>query len=68
MDKDYEHIDFIIFCIEIYKENKGLNGKEAYNLLVSSGAIDYIDECYEALHTFGEDNIIWNIDEFIKNK
>jgi hypothetical protein len=34
--------------------------------LKSAGAIEYIDENYAALHTFGDEHIVWNIDEFLK--
>lgn len=63
-----KHIDFIIYCIETYKASKNLSGQEAYNTLQKTGAVDYIDECYEALHTFGDEAIVWNIDERINNQ
>ena len=46
---------------------KKLDGKTVYRNLEEAGAIEYIDNNYEALHTFGNENIIWNIDEYLRN-
>ena len=66
-ESDLEHLDFVIYCIETYKGTKNLDGKTAYQSLKEAGAIEYIDENYNALHTFGDDDIVWNIDEYIRN-
>jgi hypothetical protein len=66
--KDYGHTEFVIYCIETYKAEKNLPGAQAYGLLDSAGALDYIDECYEALHTFGDKEIVRNIEEYLGNK
>jgi len=64
---DLKNTEFIIYCIETYKSRKKLDGKAAYQKLKETGAIEYIDKNYDALHTFGDEHIIWNIDEFLKN-
>ena len=64
---DLKHLEFVIYCVETYKGVKNVNGKIVYQRLKESGAIEYIDENYEALHTFGDENIVWNIDEYLKN-
>jgi len=66
-DKDFKHTDFVIYCIETYKGKNKLDGKTAYITLKDAGAIEYIDDNYHALHTFGDEQILWNIDEFLKN-
>ena len=63
-----KHIEFVVYCIETYKASKNMSGQEAYNILHETGAVDYIDRCYGALHTFGDKAIVWNIDEHINNK
>ena len=65
--KDIKHTEFVVYCIETYKGKKGIDGKTAYFKLKETGAIDYIDENYNALHTFGDEQIVWNIDEYQKN-
>jgi len=64
---DLKRTEFVVYCVETYKGRKKLDGKTAYRRLKEAGAIDYIDENYDALHTFGDDNIIWNIDEYLRN-
>ena len=61
-DKAY----FISFCIEQYKEAKGLSGSEAMSLLSEYGVLEYLAEHWEILHTQGRQWIIEDIDEFIK--
>ena len=58
---------FLAFCVEIYKSKKIMNGQEAYNYLLRTGAADFIIECCESLHTTGEEYIVDSIDEFISN-
>jgi len=64
---DLKHMEFVIYCIETYKGRKNLDGKTAYQKLNEKGAIDYIDNNYNALHTFGDEHIVWNIDEYLKS-
>ena len=66
-ENDLIHTEFVVYCIETYKSRKDLDGKTVYKKLKETGAIEYIDENYNALHTFGDDYIVWNIDEFLKN-
>ena len=65
--RDLKHVEFVIYCIETYKGQRNQDGKLVYEKLKNSGAIEYIDKNYEALHTFGDDQIVLNIDEYIKN-
>ena len=67
-NNDLKHTEFVVYCIEIYKHNKNMDGKATYTRLKKADAIEYIDTNYDALHTFGDDQIIWNIDEFLKNR
>ena len=67
MCNDYSHIEFVVYCIETYKGKKNLSGRTAFNKLKETGAIEYIDNNYNALHTFGDDYIVWNVDEFMRN-
>ena len=67
-DNDLKHIEFVIYCIETYKGRKNLDGKTVYQNLKEAGAVDFIDKNYDALHTFGDEHIVWNIDEYLKNR
>jgi len=59
---------FLASCIELYKEEKGMSGKEAFNYLRKTGAVGFLTGCWEALHTTSPLYIIDSIDEFIGNK
>jgi len=58
---------FLASCIELYKEEKGMSGKDAYHYLRSKGALDYITGCWEGLHITGPSYIVDSIDEYIIN-
>ena len=60
-------VKFLAFCVEIYKSEKRMSGKDAYNYLHRTGATDYIIDCYDALLTTGPLYIVDSIDDFITN-
>ena len=68
MNKPKGEVWFLASCIEIYKEEKGMTGKEAYNFLLKSGAVDFITKYWEGLHTTGPLYIIDSIDEYIQRR
>lgn len=57
---------FVSFCIEQYKTAKGISGKDAVNLLNQYGVLEYLEKCYEPLHTQGKQWLLEEIDEFVK--
>lgn len=56
---------FVSFCIEQYKNAKGLTGEQAMRLLDQYGVLEYLEKHYEVLHTQSHHWIIEDIDEFI---
>ena len=58
--------NFVSFCIEQYKNAKGLTGAEAAKELDYYGVLDYLSDHYEILHTQSRQWILEDIDEFIK--
>jgi len=58
--------EFLIYCIEIFKTDKHLSGKETIRLFNKYRVADYIKSYFEALHTTGEKYIINDIDLYIK--
>ncbi len=60
--------EFLVYCIEIYKRAKHASGRQIYSLFERYGVIDYIRECYGALHVTGDAYIIQDIDRFIINR
>ncbi len=59
-------LEFKVFCIEAYRAEKGLSGREAIRLFSQFGVLDYLGACYDVLHTTGRAYLIEDIDEFIK--
>ena len=57
--------DFLIYCVEIYKNARHLTGQEVSKLFARYDVWDYIYSCFEALHTTGENYIIEDIDLYI---
>jgi len=58
---------FLASCVELYKDEKGLSGQDAYNHLKDTGALRFIIDCWEGLHMTGPLYIIDSIDEYIEN-
>jgi hypothetical protein len=58
---------FLASCVELYKDEKGMSGKDAYNYLRRTGAVNFITDCWEGLHMTSPSYIIDNIDEYIRN-
>jgi len=59
---------FLVYCLETYKANKNLSGKQVMEMFKKYGVIDYILSCYEALHTTGTSYIIEDIDHFVETQ
>ncbi len=58
-------LDFKVFCFEAYKADKKLTGRETMSLFKKYGVLDYLDTCFDVLHTMGRAYIIEDIDVFI---
>lgn len=56
---------FISFCIEQYKNAKGLDGATVMETFARYGVLDYLNEHFEVLHTQSYRWILEDIDEFI---
>lgn len=63
-----KELPFIILCIEQYKNQKGMTGKEVLDLFNEYSVCEYIRSFYEALHTTGTKYIINDIDLYIKSR
>lgn len=59
---------FLAFCIEIYKDSHSLSGEEAMALLSESGALEYLEENYDVIHTQSHHWILADIDEFLSTR
>lgn len=57
--------DFVIFCLEHYRQKEELSGKETYELFDKYKVFDYLRNGYDMLHTQGEAWLMNDIDEFL---
>lgn len=58
--------NFLIYCIEKYKNEKNLTGKQVSTLFTKYRVGEYIYSCFEALHTTGDKYIVADIDLYIE--
>ena len=56
---------FLIHCIEQYKAAKQLTGRQVIALFEQFSVMEYIYDCFEALHTTGRNYLINDIDQYI---
>ena len=59
---------FIIFCLEAYKNNKKMKGKDALSEFKKYRVFDFLSDFYDILHTKSMKYIVDEINEFIKNR
>lgn len=58
--------NFLVYCVEQYKNAKSLSGKQIASLFTRYNVWDYIYSCFEALHTTGTNYIVEDIDLYIE--
>lgn len=58
---------FLSFCIEQYKNAKGISGRQAMEILSDAGVLDYLERNYEVLHTQGHQWLLEEMDEYMQN-
>lgn len=69
MDKKKQDIGyFLSFCIEQYKNAKGMDGAEVIDTFAKYDVFDYLNTHFEILHTQSRQWILEDIDEFIKHR
>ncbi len=64
--KTHDIAYFLSFCIENYKNVKGIDGKEAMQIFLKYNVLEYLNDHFEVLHTQSKQWILEDIDEFIE--
>lgn len=69
-DISNEKLYFSIYCITALSRNLNMSQSDVYKLLTEKTKIleEYIIKYYDTLHTQGEDYIIYEIVNLLKNK
>jgi hypothetical protein len=57
---------YLVYCIEIYRREKRMTGKQVIGLFKKYGIMDYILSCYEDFHTTAWQYAVEDIDLFIE--
>ena len=64
-----EHLDFITFCVGSLADALHMSASQVYSALRLSGVLnDYIVPCYDVLHTFGQDYLVEELTEVLKER
>ena len=63
-----KELPFLILCVEEYKNQKNISGREVIELFNKYSVCEYIKSFYEVLHTTGSRYIINDIDLYIKSR
>lgn len=67
MDRDT--VDFVTYCIGNLSRRLGLNAKDVYERLKTSGILaGYIVPSYDVLHTFGKEYLMEDLTDFMREK
>ena len=68
-EKEFDRLEFSIFCIENVAIRLGCNGRDIYLKLKDSNLLEsYIMANYEVLHTQGKDYIVDDIIDVMKEE
>lgn len=59
---------FIVFCLESYKEDRRMSGAEALKEFEQYDVVSYLTEGFEVLHTQGREYIVADIKDYIHHK
>ena len=60
--------EFLVYCIEIYKESNKMTGKQVMELFKQHRVAEYITTYFEALHAAGMKYIVNDIDLYIATR
>lgn len=59
---------FLVFCMECYRAEKGLTGREVSELFAKFGVSDYVMRYFDSLHTTGVKYIVADIADYIRSQ
>lgn len=63
-----KELPFLIYCVEEYRLQKKLSGKDVMELFDKYAVCEYICEFYDLLHITGNNYIVNDIDGYIQSK
>ena len=64
----FKYMDFIIYCLEEYRCARKLTGRQVITIFNKYNVYGFIENSYDALHTYDGEEIVWNINEYVRHK
>jgi hypothetical protein len=61
-----EVVLFKAFCLERYKYEHNMSGRDTFRLFMQYGVLDYLGSFYDVLHKFEDKYLVEDIDLFIE--
>lgn len=68
MNIDEMKVEFLSFCIEIYKNKLGVSGTTVAEYFDETGTLDFLLENYDLLHTIGKEQLLTEIERFFARR
>ena len=64
-----KELTFVVFILHALGQHWNMTTPEVYDILNSTGILDdYIIKCYDVLHTLGNEYLVEDITEFVREK
>ena len=60
--------EFLSFAIEAYKTKLGVSGAKVAEYFDESGTLDFLLENYDLLHTIGKEQLLSEIERFLRKR
>jgi hypothetical protein len=64
MNEQRQKIDYLAYCVEVYKQERGLSGRDVHRIFDRYNFFDYIMDLYEILHVNGTKYLMEELDEY----
>lgn len=61
-------IDYIIACVSVFAERYGLSTRQAYAYLSRYTGIDFLIDCYGAMHTLSIEDSVSDLQLYCYNR
>ena len=68
MNLDELKAEFLSFAIEAYKTKLGVSGAKVAEYFDETGTLDFLWENYDLLHTVGKEQLLSEIERFLRKR
>ena len=63
-----KYMDFVVYCIEEFRWANKLTGRQVIAIFAKHNVYSFIEDSYEALHTYGSEDILWNLRDYLEQR